>query len=330
MANIVAVDTTLVGAIEKQHVSWLHSSLRIKNPEASIPFYENYFDMTLIDKRDERKGSTSYYLATLRDEDKDSLATPGSDEAKTFVHSFKGTALKLTHEHGVENDKSLTYNNGNVEPNRGFGHIAFFSDDVYAACDVLDKAGVGFKKKPDEGRMKGLAFALDPDGYWIEIIKRKTGDDVPGRGRYSLSQTMIRVKNIEASLKFYRDLFGFKLVAHKEFPEAEFSLHFLLPSSSRDLNSAPADEDSWEYMKGLFDPILELTFNYGTDKTDFRYHNGNTDPVGFGEIGLLVDNIATTRSLLEGAGAKFQDTEDGHVYTQDPDGYHVVFVERSA
>lgn len=39
--------------------------------------------------------------------------------------------------------------------------------------------------------MKGLAFALDPDGYWIEII---------GRGKsqmpeeFNLSQTMIRIK----------------------------------------------------------------------------------------------------------------------------------------
>ena len=29
-----------------------------------------------------------------------------------------------------------------------------------------------FQKKPDEGRMKGLAFALDPDGYWVEIVPR--------------------------------------------------------------------------------------------------------------------------------------------------------------
>ena len=30
---------------------------------------------------------------------------------------------------------------------------------------------VKFHKKPDEGRMKGLAFALDPDGYWLEIVE---------------------------------------------------------------------------------------------------------------------------------------------------------------
>lgn len=36
----------------------------------------------------------------------------------------------------------------------------------------MEKKGVQFQKKPDAGGMKGLAFAKDPDGYWIEIIKR--------------------------------------------------------------------------------------------------------------------------------------------------------------
>jgi lactoylglutathione lyase len=29
---------------------------------------------------------------------------------------------------------------------------------------------VKFVKKPDDGKMKGLAFITDPDGYWIEIL----------------------------------------------------------------------------------------------------------------------------------------------------------------
>jgi lactoylglutathione lyase len=51
-------------------------------------------------------------------------------------------------------------NNGNVEPHRGFGHLAVMTPDVYAACDELDKKGIKFQKKPDDGRMKGLAFVL--------------------------------------------------------------------------------------------------------------------------------------------------------------------------
>ena len=44
-------------------------------------------------------------------------------------------------------------------------------DDVYAACDSIREMGYGFMKEPDGGTMKGLAFAYDPDGYLIEIIK---------------------------------------------------------------------------------------------------------------------------------------------------------------
>ena len=45
-------------------------------------------------------------------------------------------------------------------------------DDVYEACDALRPMGHGFRKEPDGGNMKGLAFAFDPDGYSVEIIKR--------------------------------------------------------------------------------------------------------------------------------------------------------------
>ena len=44
---------------------------------------------------------------------------------------------------------------------------SFFS--VYAACDAIRPMGYGMKKEPDGGSMKGLAFALDPDGYPIEV-----------------------------------------------------------------------------------------------------------------------------------------------------------------
>ena len=40
--------------------------------------------------------------------------------------------------------------------------------------DILsrfEKLGVNFIKKPDDGKMKGLAFITDPDGYWIEILQ---------------------------------------------------------------------------------------------------------------------------------------------------------------
>jgi lactoylglutathione lyase len=67
-------------------------------------------------------------------------------------------------------DSDEKYHNGNSDP-RGYGHIGIHVKDVYAACERFEKLGVEFVKKPDDGRMKGLAFIKDPDGYWIEIFK---------------------------------------------------------------------------------------------------------------------------------------------------------------
>ena len=47
-----------------------------------------------------------------------------------------------------------------------------FYDSVYKACDAIRPMGYGFRKEPDGGSMKGLAFCYDPDGYSVEIIKR--------------------------------------------------------------------------------------------------------------------------------------------------------------
>ena len=43
--------------------------------------------------------------------------------------------------------------------------------DVYKASERFKKLDVKFIKKPDDGKMKGLAFIEDPDGYWIEILQ---------------------------------------------------------------------------------------------------------------------------------------------------------------
>jgi lactoylglutathione lyase len=42
-------------------------------------------------------------------------------------------------------------------------------------CEYMEKEkGVSFKKKPSDGNMRGIAFAYDPDNYWVEMIDRNT------------------------------------------------------------------------------------------------------------------------------------------------------------
>jgi hypothetical protein len=46
--------------------------------------------------------------------------------------------------YGTEKEEGFQYNNGNVEPHRGFGHIAVACDDVYASCAKLEAVCSGF------------------------------------------------------------------------------------------------------------------------------------------------------------------------------------------
>jgi lactoylglutathione lyase len=141
--------------------------------------------------------------------------------------------------------------------------------DVYAACEELVAKGVKFQKKPDEGRMKGIAFALDPDGYWVEIIPRSPEANIPNK--YTFAQTMYRIKDPIKSLEFYCNILGMTLICEKH--HSHFSLYFLATLSEAERAGAPVDPktpEASEYMKRMFNPVIELTHNHGTE-TDIDF-----------------------------------------------------------
>lgn len=140
--------------------------LRVKDAKKSIAFYEA-LGMKLVHSLKFDDFSLFYLASSVTD----SLEMTG-EEAQSILGSRFDPVLELTHNHGTEDDDDFNHYNGNEEGRQGFGHIGFLVDDVYEACDSIRDMGYGFKKEPDGGSMKGLAFAYDPDGYAIEIIKR--------------------------------------------------------------------------------------------------------------------------------------------------------------
>ncbi|VDM21097.1 unnamed protein product [Wuchereria bancrofti] len=143
--------------------------LRIKDPRKTLPFYCNILGMRLLKQMDFPEGKFSLYFVGY----KPAAEIPSDPvEQKRYALSTLAT-IELTHNWGTENDPNFSYHNGNKEP-RGFGHIGIAVKDVYAACKRFEELGVNFVKKPDDGRMKGLAFIQDPDGYWIEIFNPYT------------------------------------------------------------------------------------------------------------------------------------------------------------
>ncbi|KAF8626813.1 hypothetical protein AX17_006470 [Amanita inopinata Kibby_2008] len=141
-----------------------HTMIRIKDPKKSLDFYLNVLGMDLLSKMD-FTDFTLYFLA-FNHEGRELTA-----EEKELARFSREGVLELTHNHGTESDPTFQgYANGNTEPGKGFGHIAITVDNVEKACERFEQLGVTFKKKPNEGKMKNIAFLLDPDGYWVEIV----------------------------------------------------------------------------------------------------------------------------------------------------------------
>lgn len=323
--------STSSGASGPFNFSWQQTMIRIKDPKKSLPFYEEVLGFRRLHEYHFDSFSLYFLLTPRPGEEADKLPQPGTKESEAYLWSMPGTVLELTWNHGTEAQADFKYNNGNVEPNRGFGHIAIACNDVYEACAKFEQAGVEFQKKPDEGRMKGLAFLKDPDGYWVEVVRRDASAFGPSYP-YNLAQTMIRVKDPQKSLGFYRDLLGMHLVAKRTF--SDFSLFFLAQRAPEGGPFDPESQEAYEALKRMHDPVLELTHNHGTESDPaFSYHNGNTEPRGFGHTGFLCDDLEGACKHLEEAGVRFQKRpQDGSMrglaFALDPDGYWVELVGR--
>ncbi|KAJ1652404.1 Lactoylglutathione lyase [Dispira simplex] len=145
---------------------------RVKDPEASIKFYTEVLGMTLLHKMEQSAAKfTLYFLGyTHKQEGSDDIS--GKEEGLNASVFKREGVLELTHNWGTESDPEFKgYHNGNSDP-QGFGHIAITVDNIEAACERFEAMDVQFKKRLQDGSMKHIAFILDPDGYWVEILSR--------------------------------------------------------------------------------------------------------------------------------------------------------------
>ena len=92
-------------------------------------------------------------------------------------------------------------------------------------------------------------------------------------GKPSYQQTMIRVKDLEKSVAFYRDCCHMTEIDRIDFPEWKFTLVFMATISEQEKASLPepgtdeANAALWRF-RGT---ALELTYNHGTEKDpDFK------------------------------------------------------------
>jgi lactoylglutathione lyase len=127
---------------------------------------------------------------------------------------------------------------------------------------------------------------------------------------FTYLHTMLRVKNLDASVGFYTKLLGMKELRRIEVPAGEYTLAFI------------GYGDEKEHT------VLELTYNWGKD-------DGYELGTAFGHLALGVPDIYGTCEKLREAGAKIA-REPGPVkfgttviaFIEDPDGYKIELIER--
>ena len=145
-----------------------HTMLRVKDPVKSLAFYTGVLGMTLLAvKKFPDMGFDLYFLAQLTESERENL--PTGNDLEIFAFRQRGV-LELTHNYGTETKADFSYHDGNQDP-QGFGHICFSVPNLEEAVAWFDKNDVEFKKRPEEGSMKHIAFIKDADGYWIEIVQ---------------------------------------------------------------------------------------------------------------------------------------------------------------
>lgn len=121
--------------------------------------------------------------------------------------------------------------------------------------------------------------------------------------------TMLRVGNLERSVKFYTEVLGMKLLRTTDRPDQKYSLAFV----GYDTEDRQA--------------VVELTYNYGVDKYDLG--------AGFGHIALEMPDVAKACAAVKAKGGTVT-REAGPVkggttviaFVADPDGYKIEFIER--
>jgi lactoylglutathione lyase len=117
--------------------NFLHSMIRVSDPEATIAFFK-LFGVEERRRKDVPQGKFTLIF----------LGCPG-DEAE----------IELTH----------NWDQGGYDGGRNFGHLAFRVDDIYATCAAIAAAGHTIHRPPRDGHM---AFVKSPDGISIELLQR--------------------------------------------------------------------------------------------------------------------------------------------------------------
>lgn len=129
--------------------------------------------------------------------------------------------------------------------------------------------------------------------------------------------TMIRVADLDASLRFFCEGLGLVVVKRNEYEKGRFTLVFL--ASPDDVKNAGGLNDG-DVVYGI--PTLELTYNWDPE----NYDGGRN----FGHLAYHVDNIYEMCAKLQSMGVTInRPPRDGHMaFVRSPDNISIEFIQK--
>lgn len=120
--------------------------------------------------------------------------------------------------------------------------------------------------------------------------------------------TMLRVGDLQASIDFYTEVLGMRLLRQKDYPEGRFTLAFL------------------GYASEAEQAAIELTHNWDTSSYDLGEGFGHV-AIGVKDIYAVCDAIREKGGIISREPGPMKHGSTVIAFVRDPDGYAIELIE---
>ena len=122
--------------------------------------------------------------------------------------------------------------------------------------------------------------------------------------------TMLRVGNMQRSVKFYTEVLGMKLLRTTDRPEQKYSLAFV------------------GYDDEKRAAVLELTYNYGVERYELGTAFGHV-AIGVPDVKQACEKVRTNGGRVTREAGPVKGGTSVIAFVEDPDGYKIEFIQTS-
>ncbi|MEM7022563.1 MAG: VOC family protein [Pseudomonadota bacterium] len=290
-----------------------HNVLRISDPAASLTFYQEQLGMELLEPQ-HLPGASRWRLAFAAD-----------------PHAGEPTELELWHDAAADPTADIRPSSG------GYWKIGITLPDVDVARERLLARGIAVGAPQQFYDIGYLCHLADPDGYVIELLQHDflqhhqpitSQPHCPLGCKPTLGQITLRIADPEASLRFYQQGLGMRLLSRQIVEPHRFTLYFLACTDETppDPNLDAVGNREWLWQRPYTTLELQHRWDVPEVATDSQF--------GFWGIGFVVQDLSSSLERVQEAHSVVIEPEHrdpcfdarGAIVT-DPDGFRVRLIE---